>query len=425
MNKKIKLMIISDHILAHSGVANATHQMINHLHKTGKYQFICLGGAVSHKHAGENAYRPQKIDIYGDDLIVYPVDGYGNPDIVRSVINNDKPDILWFMTDPRFYQWLWDIEDEIRAKVPMVYYHVWDNYPYPMYNKTNYLSNDVIATISKVTDDIVKTVAPEVESHYIPHSVDLNIFKKLPNDIVENFRKNVFPKDTGKKFTVFWNSRNARRKNPGSVVWWFSEFLDKVGKDKARLIMHTDPKDPHGPDLEAIIVNLKLTNGEVLFSNGKMSPQDLALMYNLADVTVALSDAEGFGYSASESLACETPIIVTMTGGLQEQVTDGKEFFGFGLPVASQMIVGSQEVSYIYEDRVSKEDYINSLTKLYEMSEEERNELGKKGRQHLQKNYNPEILMNKWDELLTKVYNERGSWETRKKYDRWEMSEIK
>ena len=56
--------------------------------------------------------------------------------------------------------------------LPMVYYHVWDNYPYPTFNKKFYESNDFIATISKVTDDIVKTVAPNVKSQYIPHAVD-------------------------------------------------------------------------------------------------------------------------------------------------------------------------------------------------------------------------------------------------------------
>ena len=52
--------------------------------------------------------------------------------------------------------------------------------------------------------------------------------------------------DTEKRFIFFWNNRNARRKMSGSVLWWFKEFLDEVGHDKAALIMHTDPKDPHG-----------------------------------------------------------------------------------------------------------------------------------------------------------------------------------
>ena len=37
-----------------------------------------------------------------------------------------------------------------------------------------------------------------------------------------------------------------------------------------------------------------------------------------------------------ESLSCGTPIIATMTGGMQEQVTDGKNWFGFGIEPASK-----------------------------------------------------------------------------------------
>ena len=74
---------------------------------------------------------------------------------------------------------LWKMEDEIRESVPMVYYHVWDNYPYPYYNEVWYRSNDTIATISKVTSDIVQTVCPEVDEVYVPHAVDDSIFKTL------------------------------------------------------------------------------------------------------------------------------------------------------------------------------------------------------------------------------------------------------
>jgi glycosyltransferase involved in cell wall biosynthesis len=420
MNKKIKILTISDHPLSPSGVGNQSRYMIDAMLKTGKYSFICLGGAVKH-----NDYRIQKTQEWGDDFIIIPVDGYGTQDLIRQLLKQQKPDILWFMTDPRFYGWLWEIEDEVRCNVPMVYYHVWDNKPYPKFNKPYYLSNDVIVTISKVTDDIVRNVAPEVETHYIPHAVDMDIFKKYPDQQMMEFRKRAFPKDPNKKFTVFWNSRNARRKNPGSVVWWFNDFLNIVGKDKAKLLMHTDPKDVHGPDLEAIINELGLTNGEVMFSPARIGPQDLAAMYNISDVTVSLSDAEGFGLSTMESLACETPIVVPKTGGLQEQVKDEEgNFFGVELPIASQMIVGSQDVPFIYEDRVAKEDFINGLLKMFNMSEEERKALGKAGRAHLEKNYNMSILMNKWDELFTKIANEKGSWENRKGYDRWVLKEI-
>lgn len=408
--KKTKLLMISDHILSPSGVGTQTKYIVDYLHKTGKYQFVCLCGAIKH-----HDYRPQRIQEYGDDLIALPVDGYGSQDIIRSVLREHKPDALWFMTDPRFYEWLWDMEDEIRSKIPMIYYHVWDNYPYPKFNKPFYDSNDVIATISKLTDDIVKTVSPEVKSVYLPHSLDLDLFKKMPQNDIDRIKKQFF----NDKFLVFWNSRNARRKMSGSVVWWFKEFLDIVGKDKACLLMHTDPKDVHGQDLEAIIAELGLTNGEVKFSKNRTPPQELMAMYNAADVTVCISDAEGFGLSCLESLACETPVVVNMTGGLQEQVFNGKQYFGVGIPPSSKAIIGSQQVPYIYEDRISKEDFVAALLKMYNMSKEERDELGKQARQHVLENYNPETLLPKWDELIQEEVN-KGVWENRK-YNRWAL----
>ena len=119
----------------------------------------------------------------------------------------------------------------------------------------------------------------------------MSIFRKYPEDQVASLKEQHFGKD---KFLFFFNSRNARRKMTGSMVWWFSEFLDIIGRDKAILLCHTDPKDPNGQDLEAILYELKLTNGEVRFSKNRSGQQDLAFMYNMSDTTILISDAEGF-----------------------------------------------------------------------------------------------------------------------------------
>lgn len=417
MDKKIKVLVLSDHPLSPSGVGTQTRYMIEALLKTGKFQFLCFGGAITHVD-----YKPQKTEEWGDDWIIWPIDGYGSPDLIRSMIRQQKPDVLWFMTDPRFWTWLWEMDHEIRPFMPMVYYHVWDNYPYPYFNKQYYDSNDVIATISKVTDDIVKTVSPAVESHYIPHAVDSEVFKNLGSDTIESFKKSNM--ENPDKFVFFWNNRNARRKQSGTVIHWFKEFLDRVGKDKAMLLMHTDTKDPHGQDLDAIVKHLGLDNGSVMFSRDKIEPEKLALLYNMADCTLNVSDAEGFGLATLESLSCETPIIVNMTGGLQEQVTDGKEWFGIGIEPASKSIIGSQDVPWIYEDRISKEDFINALEEIYRKSPEERTELGKKGREHVMKNYNFETFNGTWTNLMLEIHEKHGSWDSRKGYKGWEMIKL-
>jgi len=421
LDKKINVLVLSDHPLSPSGVGTQTRYIIEGLLETGKFKFTCLGGAIKHQD-----YKPQKTDKWGEDFIIFPIDGYGSPEVIRSVIRQHRPDMLWFMTDPRFFTWLWDIEDEVRAICPMIYYHVWDNYPFPKFNAKYYNSTDVIACISKVTHDIVQNVAPDVESHYIPHAVDSEVFKKIDDEIVANFKEEHLTK-VGKnpnRFLFFWNNRNARRKQSGSLIFWFKEFLDKVGHDNATLLLHTDPKDVHGQDLEYIIHHLGLSNGQVYLSRNKLPPEGLASMYNIADCTISVSDAEGFGLATLESLSCETPIIATMTGGLQEQVTDGENWFGIGLEPTSKAIIGSQEIPFIYEDRLSQEVVVDALKKMHNMSKEERQALGKAGREHVLKNYSPEKYAKEWEELFDKIVENHGSWETRKGYKSWELIEV-
>jgi len=416
MDKKIKILTLSDHPFSPSGVGTQTKYIIEGMLATGKYQFISLGGAIKHQD-----YRPQKTEQWGDDWVIVPVDGYGNQEMIRSIMRTEKPDIMWFMTDPRFWSWLWSMENEIRSNIPMIYYHVWDNYPYPMFNRKFYLSNDYIATISKVSDDIVRNVTPEVATQYVPHAVDTDIFKRLPQEEIAKFKKENLRIDSGDDRPIFfWNNRNARRKQSGSLVWWFSEFLDKVGRDKARLIMHTDPKDIHGQDLHAIMNDRGLLNREVLISEQKVPPQNLAYFYNAADATINISDAEGFGLATLESLACETPIIVNKTGGLQEQVRNGDKLFGIEIEPASRAVIGSQEVPFIYEDRISREQFIGALEQFVSMPKEHWSMVGKIGRQHVIDNYNFSNFIRQWDEIFTEVHTKHGSWPN-KAYKAWEL----
>jgi len=189
--------------------------------------------------------------------------------------------------------------------------------------------------------------------------------------------------------------------------------------------MHTEPFDQNGQNLNAIIKNLGLTNGQVRFSTNKMPAPQLASVYNMADCTINIADAEGFGLGTLESLACETPIIVNMTGGLQEQVTDGESTFGEKIHPASKAIIGSQDVPYIYEDRVAIEDFLNAMRSFYNKKPEERAELGRLGREHVMKNYSMEVFEKSWQDTIEQAMIDFGSWETRKGYKRWELTEIR
>jgi glycosyltransferase involved in cell wall biosynthesis len=429
MDKKLKVLMISDHLFSPSGVGHMSRLIAESLLKSGKFTIRQLGGAIKH-----TDYRPLKTKEYEDDLIVYPVDGYSTPETIRAILRAERPDIVWMMTDPRFFIWIWQMEDEIRSLCPIVYYSVWDECnPAPSFNRPYYLSNDKIVSISKVTDGITRQVVPEVDTEYLPHAVDPNIFKPLPEDIIQGFKKSTLKPASAteasemamKKTVFFFNGRNARRKQTGSMIFWFKTFLDRVGHDQACLLCHTDPKDENGPDLEAVIRELGLTNGEVLFSRDKVEPAALAMIYNMVDATILISNAEGFGIPIQESLCCGTPVICTRTGGMTEQAEgENGEQFGVVIDPVAWPIIGSQQVPFIREAEICEQDFVGALWSVHSMTRAQRKELGLKGAAHCHKNFNFGHFCQRWVEIMEEVHEKHGSWDTRKNYAAWSLTTI-
>ena len=50
------------------------------------------------------------------------------------------------------------------------------------------------------------------------------------------------------------------------------------------------------------------------------------------------------------------------------------------------------------------------------MTPSQRRKLGEDGRKHVMKNYNFETFNKQWVDIMTEVYEENGSWDTRTNY---------
>ena len=110
-----------------------------------------------------------------------------------------------------------------------------------------------------------------------------------------------------------------------------------------------------------------------------------------------------------------------MTGGLQDQVTDGEKFYGVGLRPSSKAVIGSQEVPYIYEDRLDKDDFINGMMEMYELGPDGRAALGKECREWSLDRFGFDKFIQAWDNLFTSVHEKKGSWESRKGYTPYDV----
>ena len=424
MSNKKKILLLSDDLRMSSGVGTMSKEfVVGTLHR---YDWVQIGGAIKHPEAGKvvdmNETVRKETGIQDASLKIYPIDGYGNSSILRQIMEVEKPDAILHYTDPRFWGWLYNMERELRTKIPLFYYTIWDDLPYPRWNEPFYESCDLLMCISKQSHNLVRNVCREEPKEdwqitYVPHGINEDVFYPIePLSVDYNEYKQFkvkFLQNHDSDFVVFYNNRNIRRKLPGDVVLAYKTFCDMLPEDKAKkclLVMHTQPVDNNGTDLPAVVSEL-CPDYPVLFSAGKISPKEMNFLYNIADVTLNMASNEGFGLSGAESLMTGTPIVNNVTGGLQDHcgfMLDGKRLIAddyseihslhdrkkwkdnpdltwgeWAKPIwpGCRSLQGSPMTPYIFDDRPRWEEAAEELFEWYNDGPEKRKECGELGRE--------------------------------------------
>jgi len=450
--KKKKILLLSDDLRAHSGIATMSREFV--IGTAHKYDWVQLAATIKHPERGKI------LDLSGDvnkhagidhaDVKLIPWDGYGDPVILRQLIREHKPDAIMHFTDPRYWIWLYQMEHEIRQQCPLIYYNIWDDLPYPFWNEDYYESCDLLMNISKQTQNIVKNVLrrnpkPEWAVQYVPHGINEKAVRPLTDtdpDWNEYQQMRQRFSDMGIEFLVFWNNRNIRRKQPGDLILAYKHFCDQLPKEKAEkcaLFMHTQPRDENGTDLfavkEAICPDYK-----VVFSEQPVDARTMNMYYNLADVVVNIASNEGFGLSGAEALMAGTPSIVNVTGGLQDQCRfedENGNWINFDTEFASnhtgryqkhgewvkpvfpsnRSLQGSIPTPYIFDDRVRFEDVADAIMYWYNMSREERKAYGLKGHEWMKSDesmMSARVMCERMVECIDTCFE---NWTPRKRFD--------
>jgi glycosyltransferase involved in cell wall biosynthesis len=413
--KKRKILMLSDHALSTSGVGCQSRFLANGLLTTGKWSIRQFGAALKH-----DSYDVVQVH---EDFIIKPIDGFGDPNMLRIAIATEKPDVLLIFTDPRFFVWLWEMEDEIHQMCPIAYWHVWDNAPYPSFNNQFYEATDLINCHSFHTYSQLKDRFPD-RTNFIPHALPPELFYPLPDHQIRSWKEKILGVHNRNAFTAFWVNRNAKRKRPADVIWAWKLFVDKLeNREDAILLMHTDPNDQEGPNLFAVAENLGILD-RIMFSPDRVDFEKMNILHNISDCCVNIAYAEGFGLATLEAMQVGNPIIAAKTGGLTRQVIDHRDGSenGVALDIRNKTLVGSQGVPYIYEDYASVEETADALFKLFKMGESERELLGQKVRNYALDEFAIEDTVKLWDESLTKLCDD---WEAGKRTTpRFEIREL-
>ena len=451
---KKKILLLSDDLRMHSGVATVSKEVV--MGTIDKYDWVQLGAAVKHPEEGQiidmkNAVT-EEYGIKNPYLKVYPISGYGNPDVLRQVMELEKPDAILHFTDPRFWVWMYDMEHEIRREIPIFYYNIWDDLPDPMYNKNYYKSSDLLMGISKQTYGINKRILSDYEDwqiKYVPHGINSKKFFKLEDKGDTKF--NNFNRILGLdkyKFKLLFLNRNIRRKCPGDVILAYKDFMDNLSEEQRKeccLIFHTAISDENGTDLRAVHKAL-CPQYDIIFTHdvikaGSLNDEQMNYLYNLSDVYINLASNEGFGLGSCESLSTETPIIVNVTGGLQDQcgfknekgeylTADDyiklgsnhrgtyKEHGEWVAPVfpSNISLQGSPMTPYIFDDRAQYDHASQAIRYWYDKTPEEREKCGRLGYEFVKDNnigMDSREMSNRFIESMNTAFEK---WKPKEKY---------
>jgi glycosyltransferase involved in cell wall biosynthesis len=151
------------------------------------------------------------------------------------------------------------------------------------------------------------------------------------------------------------------------------------------------------------------SKANIIFSDKRRPVEELNLIYNIADCTINIANNEGFGLATAESVMAGTPIIINVTGGLQDQagftkdgaLIEADDYIELGSlhdwrqwedkldcgswarPVwsRSRSLAGSVPTPYIWDDRVDLEEVAQAMLEMYETPKEEREANGLEGRE--------------------------------------------
>jgi hypothetical protein len=424
------ILFLADDCRLPSGIGTMTRELI--IGSAHVYNFVQVGAAINHPDIGKILDLSVDVNaqagITDSSVIIYPYNGYGDPDLIRNLMLKHKIDAIVHFTDPRYYIWLYRMSAEIRQQVPIFYYHIWDDLPAPHYNKPYYESCDLLMGISKQSVNISRLVLGKnnfIELNdntlnemvgkalpkvcYVPHGINAKYFFPIDrsDEKVQKMRSQFF-KGADPKFVLFYNNRNIRRKMTSDALLAFKLFCDMLSPEEAastRFILHTQPVDENGTDLPAVIDAVcPEVADKIIITDMRLSSEDLNVLYNCTDVVINIGSNEGWGLSSTEAIMTGRVIINNVTGGLQDQCRfedengnwiEFNEKFGsnhggkykkhgvWARPVfpAAINLQGSIPTPYIFDDRCDVREVSRAIYDWYVVDPQTRKERGLAGRE--------------------------------------------
>lgn len=427
-NKKV--LLVSEATYLNSGYSNYGYQIMKMLYDTKDFDLAEISCHGNHDRSHEIPWKsyvvPENSNIFGKDIF-------------NDVLIDFKPDIVWSFRDP----WVDDFicDSVLRNHFKWVYMPTIDSLPLDIDWIDTINRSDAVLTYTDWAAEELKNLCP-----------NMNIFGSAS----PGFDFNFIPVEDKIKFKIKHGingdaliigsvMRNQKRKLIPDLFDAFCELIEKADSylsERLFLYLHTTYPDV-GWNIPRLLSERPKISNKVLFSYNcsvcsKLSissfsgailqcnncknisctfprvtkgskRDDMSMVYNLMDLYVQYSCAEGFGMPIVEAASCGVPICAVDYSAMKDIV---KKLEGFPIKVQR----------YTYEVETNRKfalpdnsDFVNTCIEFFKKPIPIRNILSKKTRKLVEHNFNYKNTFEKIKNLFSLLpFSE--SWKKEAKY---------
>jgi len=365
---------------------------------------------------GMQSIHPPYKDEDGIINVGIRYDGWGS-DILEDLFKMYNVDVLITLMDiwlPNTYY----IPQACRNKGVFWICHVTINsYPLTPFIGQQISQADVIVAPSKFCQKTVQDAGFRAE--YIPHGVDLSIFKPLGEDVKKEMKKKLKIEDKDFVLLSVMRNKGLQKNYPALFQAWRMVLQNNPElQQKGILLVLADPLEPDGLRIDLVrqqlgmqqwikLINMRIgkegleptteddPEGTLHNANYVFNAETMAKIYNIADIHVTSSYGESFNLPTLESMACGVPQIAN-------SFSTGPELIGEPRTGLLADIQAFSTVPLLTDiAHVSVPSLAEKIILMYK-NKEQREKMGKTA-EAFAKGYSWDIICDRWVELMKKV----------------------
>lgn len=335
--------------------------------------------------------------IEADGFPIYPIyrDNIGQ-DVLARHAKRFGADLVITLYDV----WPYNVDFAASLKVPWAPWFPQDSYPPAPLVAGRLRTADYPVAMSRFGQQSMAECG--IACDYIPHGVDVNVYKPLDK---ADCRKQFEIDDD--KFVVLMVAANQAfpsRKSFPEALAAFAEF--HKAHPNSMLHLHTTPM-PKGKMLEGIelwpLINALGIGDCTVFTDEYtmllgVPDNEMAKIYNAADVLLNPSMGEGFGVPIIEAQACGLPVITTAFSSMPELTING---------IATEGFQQSWTLLNTWQVTPSIAAIVGALEGIYSRTADQSAQQAKIGRSAIAASYAWPVVWERWGKFLAEIESGR------------------